>query len=328
MSTPPATIASSLPSDLSRRPPHPYTPSTAIPSLAGKVFLITGASAGIGKQTALELAVHGKPAQIWIAARNAEAGEKAVEEIKGRAPGVDVRFLEVDLASLESVRAAAGRVVKEAERMDCVVLNAGIMGGSPGTTLDGYEKQFGTNHVGHALLLRLLTPLLLKTAAAHPNSPPRVISLSSAGHRSVLPDGGIAFDSLKSAQLHLSGVLKYTQSKLANVVYARQYAAHYPQLISVAIHPGEVGTELFNKGAQGGGPEIEYLAREIAPKMGVSVEEGAKNSLWAATAKEVQTGRYYEPVGEAGLGSELSKDEAFGKNLWEWTERELDACLE
>jgi retinol dehydrogenase-12 len=203
------------------------------------------------------------------------------------------------------------------------------MGGPPGLTPSGYEAQFGTNHMGHALLLHLLTPLLLSTASNNPSpvTKPRIITLSSKGHAhaAALPPSGIHFPTLKSAQADLTGVNKYTQSKLANVVYARQYAAHHPSLISVAIHPGEVLTELFNKGAEGGDKQIEYMAKVMAPKMCGSVEEGVKNGLWAATAERVESGRYYEPVGVLGKGSELSRDEELGRNLWAWTEGELEA---
>lgn len=189
------------------------------------------------------------------------------------------------------------------------------MGGAPGLTRSGYEKQFGTNHMGHALLLKLLLPLLNRTTS------PRIIFTSSRGH---VFCKDIAFDTLTTPQLDVSGIAKYTQSKLANVVYARQVAKRYPNFLSLAIHPEDVATELFSKGAIGGGPEIEYLAKEIAPKVGVTVEEGAKNGLWAATAEEVESGRYYVPVGVLGKGSELSRDEALGEKLWEWTQRELE----
>ncbi|KAJ4352938.1 hypothetical protein N0V95_003791 [Ascochyta clinopodiicola] len=176
--------------------------------------------------------------------------------------------------------------------------------------------------MGHALLFDLLTPLLAKTAEQGITKP-RVVSVSSRGHVYKLPPGGIAFSTLKSTQLDLSGVTQYTQSKLANVVYAREIAKRYPSLISVAIHPGDVVTELSKKGAQGGGPEIEFLAREVAPKLSVSLEEGVKNGLWAITTEHVQSGRYYEPVGVLGKGSALSRDEELGAKLRRWTQEEL-----
>jgi retinol dehydrogenase-12 len=189
------------------------------------------------------------------------------------------------------------------------------MGGPPGVTHEGYELAFGTNHVGHALLFHLLTLLLARTAEAS-GTKPRVVSVSSRGHAVQVPSRGIEFPTLKSAQVELSGVLRYTQSKLANVVYAREIARRYPSLLSVAIHPEDVATQLFSKGAQGGGPEIEYLARQVAPRLGVSLEEGVKNGLWALTAQDVETGRYYEPVGVLGKGSVLSRDRELGERLW------------
>jgi retinol dehydrogenase-12 len=192
------------------------------------------------------------------------------------------------------------------------------MAGPPTLTPSGYESNFGTNHMGHALLLRLLLPLLEKSPS------PRVIFMASRGHSAVLPPGGIIFDRLKTPQEDIPGVLRYTSSKLANVVYARQVAVKYPHIVSVAIHPEDVATELFTKGVEGGGPEMEYLAREVAPKVGVSVFEGAKHGLWAATTEGVESGRYYEPVGMLGKGSELSRNKEFGDKLWEWTEKELE----
>lgn len=196
------------------------------------------------------------------------------------------------------------------------------MGCPAGVTKEGYEKVFGTNHIGHALLLKLLTPLLVSTAE-RVGSKPHIVSLSSSGHCMALPEGGIVFDTLKSLQPEVVGISKYTQSKLANALYPIYYAKHCPQLISVAINPGEVATQLFNTGAKGGDEKIKYLASEIAPKIGGTVEEGAKNSLWAATSPDVQTGKYYDPVGIPGGGSELS-DEALGNKLWEWTQKELE----
>ena len=122
------------------------------------------------------------------------------------------------------------------------------MGGPPGVTPKGYELAFGTNHVGHALLFHLLTPLLIRTSEASATKP-RVVSVGSRGHAYEVPPGGIAFSTLKSDQLELKGTTRYTQSKLANVVYAREIARNYPALVSVAIHPEDVATQLFSKGA-------------------------------------------------------------------------------
>lgn len=161
------------------------------------------------------------------------------------------------------------------------------------------------------MLLNLLTPLLTKTADTTATKP-RVVPVSLRGYAYALPAGRISFSTLKSAQLELSGLTRYTQSKPANVIYAREIAKYYPSLISVAIHPEDVKTQLFTKSAPGGGPEIGYFAREVAPRLGVSLEEGVKSGLWAITADGVQSGRYYEPVGVLGKGSELSKDEELG----------------
>jgi retinol dehydrogenase-12 len=127
-----------------------FEPEASIPSLAGKVILITGGNIGLGKASALALCTH-NPAQLWITARNPSTGETAVSEIQALAPKtVSVKLLELDLTSFASIKSAAKRFKREAgERLDVLMLNAGIMGGEPGVTKEGYEKQFGTNHVGH-----------------------------------------------------------------------------------------------------------------------------------------------------------------------------------
>src|SRR5690349_4579662 len=129
MAAPPSTIANELPPNfdhLKPATPHTFNPSTDMSAQTGKVFLITGGNAGIGKQTALELAKH-YPAQIWILARNAETGKLSVKEINAVAPEVDVRFVDCDLASFTSIKSAARTVLKEATKLDVLLLNAGIV---------------------------------------------------------------------------------------------------------------------------------------------------------------------------------------------------------
>jgi retinol dehydrogenase-12 len=134
-----------------------FDPKRSIPSLTGKVILITGGNIGLGKASALALCTH-NPAQLWITARNPTTGETAVSEIRALAPKtVSVKLLELDLTSFTSIKTAAKRFTREVGgRLDVLMLNAGIMGGDPGVTKEGYGKQFGTNHIGHVSINKSL----------------------------------------------------------------------------------------------------------------------------------------------------------------------------
>ncbi|KAF4460913.1 alcohol dehydrogenase Bli-4 [Fusarium albosuccineum] len=300
----------------------PFNPERDIPSLKGKVIFITGGNTGIGKQSAIELCKH-QPAEIWIGARNAKTADAAIAEIKGLAPEVSVQFVQLDLKSFESVRAAARTVLASTSRLDILMLNAGIMACSPGLTKEGYEVQFGTNHMGHALLVKLLLQLLLNTAAL-PNSDVRVVSVSSVAHKFGVP-GGIDFDHLKTADESMTTNDRYRlygQSKLANILYTRELARRYPQLTSVAIHPGTVKTGLMKDGD--GSLLITAFRRFVVPMISVEVDEGAKSQLWAATSKTVENGEYYVPVGVPGKGSAQSADKELSGKLWDWTQKELE----
>jgi retinol dehydrogenase-12 len=293
-----------------------------IPSLAGKVILVTGANAGIGKETARVLAQH-SPATLWVGARNVTSGNQAVSEIQDLASAKTlVKLLEMDLTSFASVKRAADRVKASSDRLDVLILNAGMMGGEPTTTPGGYEKNFGTNHMGHALLLKLLTPLLQNAVDKPIGTEPRIVILSSRGHTSgQLPKGGIDFSTIKTAQPHLSGVSRYVQSKLANAVYASAFAKRFPQFTTVAINPGDIKTDLFSKGTQGGGWLLSFLNSVVVPIIGGTVEDGARNSVWCATARGVENGAYYDPVGKRGGESVLVKEGKLGEELWEFTEK-------
>ncbi|TVY94044.1 putative oxidoreductase [Lachnellula willkommii] len=295
-----------------------FNPAKDIPSLAGKVILITGGNLGLGKQTALDLAKH-NPSELWIAARSAETGNAAVKEIEEASPGVSVHFVRLDLSSLASVKEAARTFLSSASRLDIYYMNAGIMGGPHVATEDGYERQFGTNHMGHALLFKLLKPLLLKTALL-PGADVRTVSLSSAGHRFGRKE--LLFDSMKGPAEDVSPMDKYCHSKLANLLYARALARYVPEITSVSLHPGDIRTGLFT--ANGGSWMITLIRALVLPLTSVSVEDGAKNQLWAGTAKDVVNGEYYEPVGITGKGSPQAYSDESAKKLWEWTEKELE----
>lgn len=296
-----------------------FTPKTDIPSLEGKVILVTGGGNGIGKQCILEFARH-SPSRIWLAARNLEKAREAVGDIQKEVPDAAIEVVELDLTSLESVKTAAARVLAESDRLDVLLLNAGVMAIPAAVTKDGYEVQFGTNHVGHALLTKLLVPLLDKTAKG-PGADVRVVALSSMGHN-YTATGGIKFDSLKTTGEEMFTYARYGQSKLANILFIRQLAKEYPQFTAAAVHPGVVNTNLFHAATDT--PAILRIFLPLTSYVLTTIETGAKNPLWASVAEGVKSGEYYEPVGIPGKASAYGKNDELAKKLWEWTEKELE----
>ncbi|KAL8870601.1 MAG: hypothetical protein Q9174_003395, partial [Haloplaca sp. 1 TL-2023] len=140
-----------------------FDPDQDIPDLSGKVILVTGGNAGLGKEAVLQLAKH-KSSRIFLAARTASKGESAIEEIKQVVPSANITLLKLDLCSFKSISAAAEEFKSQSKRLDVLMNNAGIMATPLAETEEGYESQFGTNHMGHALLTKLLLPTLLSTA--------------------------------------------------------------------------------------------------------------------------------------------------------------------
>lgn len=186
----------------------PYNPARDIPSLAGKVILITGAAGDLGRVTATQLARCGRPDRIYVAdlPPRDEAGKKQlVDRITQEAyEGIDtkegkkseVHFLDLDLGSFESIQRCAAEFLAREERLDILMLNAGIMRVTPGLTREGYESHFGINYVGHALLIKLLMPTVLRTTEAG-SGRPRVAIVSSEGW-AMAPKGGVLFDKVKT----------------------------------------------------------------------------------------------------------------------------------
>ncbi|KAJ4124498.1 hypothetical protein NW754_000193 [Fusarium falciforme] len=295
-----------------------FNPEKDIPSLHGKVILVTGGNTGLGKQAIVEFARH-KPLQIWLAARNLEKAEAAVAEIKQQVPDAAIKLLELDLGSFESIHQAARSLLEKSERLDILMLNAGIMAVPPALTKDGYEIQFGTNHMGHAYLTKLLMPVLEKTSQTKVEAKSRVVCLASHGHV-YLRKGGFDFSTLRTTGESMGPLQCYYQSKLANMLWVRQLAKRYPQLTVSAIDPGLVQTELAVK-ATG----ISWILRAIIKTMLLTpVEKGVKNQLWASVSKDVKSGEYYELIGRAGLATDDGKDDELAAKLWTWTENELD----
>jgi NAD(P)-dependent dehydrogenase (short-subunit alcohol dehydrogenase family) len=191
----------------------------------------------------------------------------------------------------------------------------------------------GTNHLGHALLIKLLLPTLNRAAKLSPQRP-RIVFTSSLLW-TVHPSGGIDFSTLHTTQrirwpiISFFGPwIRYGQSKLANLLYAAEMARQYPQFITTSVHPGLIATNI-----SAGHSFLDRLLLIIARTLlgiGMVVEEGIKNQLWAATAPEssVVSGEFYEPVGKVGKSDKISKSTELAKKLWDWTEEELAAYAE
>lgn len=286
-----------------------------VPDLSEKIFLITGGTAGLGKETILALVQH-NPEKIYFTGRNESAANALIDLVKSSKSFDRVIFLKADISSLRSVDGLAKEfLAREPGRLDVLMCNAGIMATPPALSADGYEIQFATNHLGHTLLIRRLLPILEATAKSHGDA--RIINLTSIAH-STTPKSGINFTTLKTKQEDLAGFAmatwaRYGQSKLANLLYADELTRHHPAITSTAVHPGVVETELLTKHLSfinRLGLRLNFLGtRKTYP------EEGAKNQIWAATAAGVQSGTYYVPVGVMGLRKKMGGDEDLARSL-------------
>ncbi|KAJ4318155.1 hypothetical protein N0V94_004591 [Neodidymelliopsis sp. IMI 364377] len=298
-----------------------FSPDKDIPSLAGKVILVTGGNSGLGKESVLQLAKH-EPLQIIMAARSQSRAKAAIEEIKDLVPGAKIAFLALDLSSFDSIKKAAASVLQQHDRLDVLLNNAGLFGVPPGVTEDGYEMQFGSNHMGPVLFTRLLLPLLEKTSQL-PGSDVRVVQLSSDGYQ-FAPPGGILFPRLKTEMADVSGRARYAQSKLANLYFIKALAKRYPKMICVALHPGVVNTSIL-KTTLSNYPSLTWILNVGIRLFFTDVQTGALGQLWAATgrAEELETGAYYTPLKKRQCRNKLLDDDQLAEKLWDWTEKEF-----
>lgn len=281
-------------------------------------------NAGLGKETVLELAKH-QPARIYIGARNEQKARKAMEDIQSRLKQtVDIRYLPLDLSSLESIREAAKLFTGECERLDTLILNAGVMALEPYRTKDGYEVQFGTNYLGHFLLTSLLLPTLRKTAS-QPDSDVRVLSISSAAWQ-MAPSSPSRLLSLMTSTDDLLACNRWTRygiSKAGNILLASELARRYPEITSVSIHPGVILTALYEQG-RASSIALKYGLTLLVP-FASSEKNGAKNHLWAAGCprSQLRNGEYYSPVGIPDWKNDLVHDKDTARRLWEWSEQHV-----
>ncbi|KFA53829.1 hypothetical protein S40293_01679 [Stachybotrys chartarum IBT 40293] len=316
-----------------------FDPARDIPSLAGKVILITGAAGDLGRQTATELARYGRPARIYIAdlPRDSDAKKAIIQQITCGAygdstspsptetkPPTEVRFLDLDLGSFDSVRQCATQFIAQEQRLDILFLNAGVIRVPPLMTVEGYELHFGINYLGHALLARLLLPTLLRTTQQqqYPDADVRVVLLSSEGHVAA-PKNGVDLDRVKTNCADMDYSKRYGQSKVAQIALMKDLARENPRIKAVAIHPGRILTGMATTLQRES--TLARVTKPIAHLFCVPITVGIKNHLWAATSPDVVSGMYYEPVGVPGTLSPAAKDPNLPKRLREWTDRALGA---
>ena len=283
-----------------------------VPDQTGRVAVVTGANTGLGYHTAAVLAESG--AHVVLAVRNTEKGNLALARIVAAHPNADVTLAELDLGSLDSVRTAAAALRKAYPRIDLLINNAGVMWTPRQLTADGFEMQFGTNHLGHFALTGLLLDTLLPVRGS------RVVTVSSTGHRL---RAAIHFDDLQSEQ-HYDRFAAYGQSKLANLLFTyelqRRLAGRQKNTIAVAAHPGSSSTELTRNVPT----LIKPLFALAGPLLFQNAAMGALPTLRAATDPGVEGGQYYGPDGlgeqrghpKLVSSSRQSHDEDVQRRLW------------
>ncbi|KAF7330985.1 NAD(P)-binding protein [Mycena venus] len=290
-------------------PPKAKWSVEKIPDLSGKIVIVTGGNSGIGKETVKALLA--KNAKVYIASHNRARVEAAMRELE-QATGNKALFIELNLSSLSSVKAAAEAFQRLETKLDILINNAGVM--SPpieSITAEGYDLQFGLNVVGHYYFTRLLTPQLIAAGSA------RIVTLTSHGHS--LTDG-IKWETLKDgpARQKEKPFDLYNQSKFGNVVVACEFARRYGDkgIISTSVHPGLIVTNL--------GRTMSPAFVKFAHYLSYSATKGALTSLYAATSQEAlnANGKYFTPWARIGKAHPAALDAEVGAKLWAWLEEE------
>ena len=291
-----------------------------IPDQSGKLVIVTGGNSGIGYEAGLALA--GRNAQVILAVRDVKKGEEAAQKIRQVHSQARVTVMLLDLSDLKSVRSFAQTFLATHERLNILINNAGVMALPARKTVDGFEMQFGTNHLGHFALTGLLLPALKAT----PNA--RVVTVSSNLHNS----GEIHFDDLQWEKSY-DRWGAYSQSKLANLLFAyefqRRLAAAGIDVKSVGCHPGYAATNLQAAGPRMDGSVVSLWMMNLANMVvAQSQTMGALPTLFAAVAPQANGGDYIGPTGRGGMrgypekvrSNDKSYDEGMAKRLWSVSE--------
>lgn len=278
--------------------------------LDGKTVLITGANTGIGKETAIDLAKRG--AKVILACRNVDKAKSAQADIIRLSGNNNISVVELDLASLDSVRQCAQKIIEEVPRLDILINNAGVMACPRWETKDGFEMQLGTNHLGHFLFTNLLLDLIKKSA------PARIINLSSMAHEG----GDIFLDDLMLTKDY-TAIKSYCQSKLANVLFSSELARRLEGtgITTYSLHPGGVDTDLQRHvGTTWPWARIPFMIMGpfIRTFLFKTALQGAQTSIYCAVDEKAgqETGLYYSDCA-VKKPSPKALDVTVAKKLWE-----------
>jgi NAD(P)-dependent dehydrogenase (short-subunit alcohol dehydrogenase family) len=266
-------------------------------ALEGRTFLVTGANAGIGEATALDLARRG--GRVFVACRSEERARPVLDAL-----GPQGVFLRLDLGDLSSVRACAKDFLERDEPLHVLINNAGLAG-QRGATTDGFELAFGVNHLGHFLLTQLLLDRIKASA------PARIVNVSSTGHYQAK---GIDWEAVRRPTRSFTAMPEYSVSKLCNVLHAQELARRLDGtgVTTYSLHPGAIASQIWKR--------VPWPVRPVMKVFMKSSEEGAQTSLWCATAPELAgaSGRYYDDRKEKEPNAVATPE--LGRELWERSE--------
>ncbi|KAI9646849.1 hypothetical protein NHQ30_004849 [Ciborinia camelliae] len=293
-----------------------YNPSSDIPDLTGRIVLITGGHSGLGLATTQHLARH--HATVYIAARpsSKHVALAFIQDIKKEHRDAVVHHLEVDLGDLESVRKGVKVFLSRENELHILINNAGIMCTPYTLSPQGHELQFQTNHLSHFLLTQLLLPTLIATATNYPPNTVRVINIASDAHSKIAPKSGINFYNLNLPDA--STWARYGQSKLANVLFAKELARRHPRILALSCHPGTVKTKL-SQGPLSSSAWYKFV-KPLVELGAPEADKGCFSILHLATSVEVKeenNGGYFLPVGREVRASKWGEDEEMARRLWE-----------
>ncbi|KAF3003771.1 hypothetical protein E8E13_009981 [Curvularia kusanoi] len=303
-------------------PPAPTFTDATLPDLASRVYIVTGASTGVGKELARLL--YSRNSTVYIAARSAEKANSAISWIKEHHPNStgQLHFLMLDLNDLRGIKSSAEEFLSKEKRLDVLFNNAGVMMPPQGSkTTQGFELQLGTNCLAPFLFTKLLTPMLVQTAKSSPAGSVRVVWVSSSAAEVVAPLGGLDMENLDFKKKDLSATAKYGVSKAGNILHAIEYQRRYKDkgVVSIALHPGLLKSDLQRHAG--------WLLNVLFRPLQHAPVNGAYTELFAGLAPEagkLEEGEWVIPWGRV---AEVRKDlvtKGKAEPFWKWSEDQVE----